>query len=177
MPRLRSNRFAQSRSRPNRAWAGVSDTGNNIAGSTKVLLGSIALSNSNIDETVLRFVGDMWVRSDQVVATEQQIGAFGMIVVSDAAVAAGAASIPGPIADIGDDGWFVFVPFVQQFVFADATGFVPNGDTRYHFDFKSKRIVQEGEKIALMFENIAGQGLSVSIIARLLSMVTGTGGR
>ena len=37
-------------------------------------------------------------------------GAFGIIVVSSDAFAAGTASLPGPLSDAGND-WFVWVPF------------------------------------------------------------------
>ncbi len=101
------------RSNPNRAWAGTVDTENAFGGGSKILLGSFSLSNPNIDETILRTVGVLSIRSDQIAAPEEQVGAFGMIKVTDLAIAAGAASIPGPVTDIGDDGWFVHVPFAQ----------------------------------------------------------------
>ncbi len=174
--RSRSFRGSSGRKSTNYGWVGVNDIGNSIGtGATKVLLGGITLSNPSIDETWLRFVGMIGVESDQIIATEAQIGAFGMIVVSNNAFAAGAVSIPGPVADAGDDGWFVSVPFANTFQFITGSGFNPSGQTQRYFDFKSKRKVQEGEQIALMVESIAGsQGFTFNVMARGLSMVRGT---
>ena len=54
------------------------------------------------------------VGSDQVAVVEQQIGALGFIVVSDLAIAAGAASIPSPGFNGSDDGWFVWQAFLAK---------------------------------------------------------------
>jgi len=178
MPRRSNRTFARSSGkRPNRGWSIIVDTANSIAGgSTKVLLGTLVPSNPGIDETVLRTVGMIAVKTDQVAATEQQEGAFGMIVVNDRAIAAGAASIPGPLTDGADAGWFVHVPFLNDFTFVSSAGFHANGLTNVTFDFKSKRIVEEGFQIALMVETTASsEGITFSTILRLLSMVRGTG--
>ncbi len=175
MARRHNNvRFARGRSK--KAWFGSSDVGNAIAGGgTKVLLGSISLSNTNIDETLLRTVGMISVRTDQIVASEVQQGAFGMIVVTDLAVAAGAASIPGPLTDIGDDGWFVHVPFLNRFEFVTGAGFDANTAVNKEFDFKSKRRLEEGQSMAIMVETTAGSGgINFLTIFRILSMVSGT---
>ena len=167
----------RTRSRPNRAWTGAVDLDNNITtASTKTLIASFVLSNSNIDETILRTLGLLTVRSDQDASSEDQQGAFGMIVVSDTAVAAGAASIPGPLTDIADDGWFVHVPFNERFLFKSATGVNPDMNHQYQFDFKSKRVIEDGSSIALMVETSSGsEGILISLILRMLSMVRGTG--
>jgi len=176
MARFNRARSFGRRSSPNRAWAGAVDVESTIVGpSTKTLLGSLVLSNTNIDETVLRTVGMISVKTDNVAADEQQIGAFGMIVVNDLALAAGAASIPGPVTDIGDDGWFVHVPFNSSFLFGDTSAIQHNINTSHMFDFKSKRIVQDGFGIALMVETAAGsEGAVFGVILRMLSMVKGT---
>ncbi len=133
------------------------------------------MSNPNIDETVLRTVGLISIQSDQAAAQEEQIGAFGMIVVNDLAVAAGAASIPGPITDRGDDGWHLYVPFAQTLSVATVVGFHGNFATQYGFDSKAKRRVEEGSQIAIMVENAhATHGLLVSFVFRMLSQVSGT---
>ena len=165
------------RRQPNRSWTGIVDTANVIAGGgTKTLLGSISLSVESIDETVLRTVGLISVNTDQSAATEQQEGAIGMIVVNDLAIAAGAASIPGPLTDIGDDGWFVHVPFANNFKLSSAVGIESQDATSRYFDFKSKRIVEGGFSIALMVESTAAsEGFVLNVILRQLSMVKGTG--
>ena len=172
----RTRRFQTNRRTPNRSWAGFASTAETaVAASTKVLLGSFTLSNSNIDETILRNVGVLGVTSDQIATTEVQIGAFGMIVVNDLAVAAGAASIPGPITDRTDDGWFVYVPIVQKLQISSNVGNNFQAVTQYQFDSKAKRVVQEGFQIALMVENASSStAFDIMAIFRTLSQIRGT---
>ena len=174
---IRSRRIVTTRRRPNRAWTGASlSSFVAIGSSSKVLLATFTLSNANIDETILRVVGSIGVRSDQSAASEDQVGALGFIVVNDLAVAAGAASIPGPITDAADDGWFVYVPIMQSLTFVSAVGIRPDMTHRYDFDSKAKRRVQEGSQIAVMVENAdAADGFAISFVFRMLSMVSGTG--
>jgi len=84
-----------------------------LPAASKVLLETVVLSNPGINETVRRTRGGVFVSSDQGAAVELQTGAFGAIIVSDTAVAAGVASLPDPVTDASDDGWFVWVPFTQ----------------------------------------------------------------
>ncbi len=180
MARRFQNRLQRSSgSRPNRSWAGAAPSAvySNVAASAKVLLGGFALSNTNIDETVLRTVGSLGVRTDNLTATvtEEQHGAFGMIVVSDAAVAVGVTAIPGPITDRTDDGWFVYVPFTFSSRVEAAGGFNPDLTHMLAFDSKAKRVVEEGQQIAIMIENLDGSdAFDVIFLARLLSQVRGT---
>jgi len=129
------------------------------------------LSNPNIDETQMRVIGSITVVSDQPTSLERQIGSVGLIVVSDNAIAAGAASIPGPSTDIDNDGWFCHTQFAQNTV-ANPTASLP---PPYAFVSKGRRIVQEGMGIAIMVENIhATHGMIVALQFRMLSRVTGT---
>jgi len=87
---------------------------------------------------------------------EEQIGAIGFIVVTDAALAVGITAIPGPVTDAADDGWFVWEPFMQL------TGSVVSGNAAspnpipYFFDSKGMRKVQEGYSIVVVAENASG---------------------
>ncbi len=172
----RSRRQFPNRRTPNRSWTGTSSTGPvAVAAATKVVLATFVLSNPNIDETILRTVGVLAVQSDQAAASEDQIGALGMIVVNDLALAAGAASIPGPITDIGDDGWFLYVPFAQRLNFSSAVGVNPDFAQLYQFDSKAKRRVEEGSGVALIVENASsGHAFNVELVFRQLSQITGT---
>ena len=137
-------------------WARVLDNYTNVAAGTKVLLGTVILSNPGIGEVVRRTRGLLSVTSDQASAMESQIGAIGMIVVNDLALAAGAASIPGPVTDLDDDGWFVWQPFAQicgATVAGITTSSLPG---RYDFDSKAMRRIEQGFGIAIMAESIAG---------------------
>ena len=115
------------------------------------------------------------VATDQIAAAEQQIGAFGLMIVTDKAAAAGVASIPGPITDIGDD-WFVYVPIVQQLGFATATGFNPGQGVHYPIDSKAKRILEgSGKVIAVVVENIhASFAFEIAFVMRILTQTRGT---
>jgi len=175
VPRSRTYRNSQGsfrRSRPNRDWAGVSSTGfTAVAASTKVLLGSFTLANPGIDETILRSVGTIAVESDQGAAVEDQIGAFGMVKVTDTAFAIGITAIPSPITDIADDGWFLYVPFAMSGV----QGSVPIGALTKDFDSRAKRVLEDGTTIAIVAENAsASHGFSIAMVMRVLGQVRGT---
>ncbi len=166
----------QQRTRPNRAWSGTfTPAPINVPAASKVLMGGFTLSNPNIDETELRAVGAISVITDDTTTSEQQIGAFGMMLVTDLAVAAGAASIPGPITDREDDGWFVYVPIVQSNIKLSNVGIQTDAGHLYEFDSKAKRRVEEGRQIVIMVENgHATNAFNITMVFRLLSMVSGT---
>ncbi len=177
MARRTTGGFAgrQRASRPNRSWNGlVSSAATNVAGTSKVLLGSFTPSNSGIDETILRSRGMFAIETDNSGATEEQVGAFGLIVVTDNAFAAGVASIPGPATDVDDDGWFVWVPIVQRFEFVSAVGVEPQMATQYQIDSHAKRIVSDGQTVAIIVENFGAGGFTININFRILSQVRGT---
>ncbi len=142
---------------------------------SKVLLTSVVLSNPGIGETVRRTRGLISIMSDQQTVVEEQVGAFGMVVVTDLALAAGAASIPGPGTDASDDGWFVWVPFVQasegNVGVADPPGLPVS--QRYEFDSKAMRRVEEGFVIAIMVENVhATMGLRIQDAESILTSLS-----
>ncbi len=137
-----------------------------IAPASKALLGFFFLSTA-FEETLTRTRGVLNIISDQSGAIEEQVGAFGFIRVTDSAIAAGPASIPGPATDGADDGWAVWVPFAQQ------TG---NSQTQiglggaWPIDSKAQRIVREGQQLAVMIENShATHSFKVLVALRSLS--------
>jgi len=170
--RPRQRQFQRSPS--NKNWTGALALNVAVAGNTKVLLASFSLSNLNIDETILRTVGTFSVFSDQIAASESQVGGIGFLLVTDLAVAAGAASIPGPTTDIAQDGWFVYIPIVQRLNVGTNVGVEPNFAVRYDFNSKAKRKLEQGQKVAVMVENGASTAFNVSFVFRMLTMVTGT---
>jgi len=179
MPRRGSNRsrpFRSSGSRANRTWSGFASVAETtIAASSKVLIGGFTLSNTNIDETILRTRGR--AMASPVTTTSNGIfGAWGMCVVTDLAVAAGAASIPGPITDREDDLWYVWQPIVHRVTGITAVGTDFNAAQFMDFDSKAMRRVQEGQQIVIMVENAsASTTFRFSLVFRMLSMLTGTG--
>ena len=147
----------------NWSWAGIATTPTTVAASTKVLLASFVLSTA-FDETITRVRGHMSVTSDQAATPQEVRGALGFVRVTDRAVAAGAASIPGPITDIDDDGWFVFVPVASH------GARVSNANPEYAIESKAQRIIREGEVSAVMYENASSlDGVIVTLTLRFLS--------
>ena len=128
----------------------------------------VILSNPGIGETVRRTRGWLSINSDQVAAPEEQLGAFGIMVVNDLAIAAGAASIPGPVTDASDDGWFVWVPLLRAGPLATSLE-----SLNVEFDSKAMRRVEEGFGIAFMVENAsATDGLKIACGVSLLSSLS-----
>jgi len=162
-----TRRVFPQRQRSATNWVRVTSAGTvTIAPASKALLTSGALDNPGISETVRRTRGVIHIQSDQSAAIEEQVGAMGMIIVNDLAVAAGAASIPGPFTQRDDDGWFVWQPFVQSAI----TGATPPIGFHYEFDSKAMRSVDEGFQIAMMVENASASfGLKVLIAFSLLT--------
>ena len=172
---FQQRRFERS-ARPNRTWTGfVPAVPSTVPAASKLLIATFVLDNPGIDETVLRVVGGVAVSSDQAAATENQIGAIGMCIVTDTAVAAGVGSLPDPVTDIADDIWFWYQSFGQRFLFSDATGVQSNAMTWYSFDNKAKRILSSGQSIVVIAANAsASEGLLVTPTFRMLTQVRGT---
>ena len=121
--------------------------------------------------TVIRQVGTFVIRFDQQVAGENQIGAFGSMVITELARAAGAASIPGPATDSADDMWHMFRWFANRFDFITAAGFDPQGVSMVDFDSKAQRKVEDGQALVTMIENVSATGLQFWIAHRTLIKV------
>jgi len=167
MARAVQRRSFGARKNVNYTWSTfVTPTGITVPAATKILLGFFFLDTA-FEETVTRVRGHVTVVSDQVTSPlEAQVGAFGMIRVTDRAIAAGAASIPGPVTDGDDDGWFLWVPFAQIGALTVDSGQTPP----YLVDSKAQRIVREGQQLAVMVENASvTNGLIIIVSLRALS--------
>ena len=171
----RQSRFPRSQSRLNRGWSGLIEaTDTAIPAGSKVLLGSFVPTVEGIDLTVLCTVGHITVASDTV-ANELQLGVFGIIKVTDVALAAGIASIPGPVTNIEDD-WFIFQSFGFEVAVHSVIGVNPDHAYMIQFDSKAKRMIDgDGEAFAIVAENAhATHGFDMSIGVRILAQVRGT---
>lgn len=148
------------------SWAGNAMTA--LGGTIYNSLNAAALALRPF--TVIRTRLLLQARSDQTAATEDFFGAFGMAVVSDQAVAAGVASIPTPITDLGSDLWFVH----QMFAGGVMAGGTPvEGNPRvfqYTIDSKAMRRVDVGEDIVQVGEvdTGAGNGTFMAVGGRML---------
>ena len=177
MARRQSRQFNRSSSRPNRGWSGLIETTFTlVAPNSRVLLSLGAPNNPGIDLTVLRTVGGLFVTSDQTAASETQVGALGMIMVTDAAAAIGITAIPDPVTQLEDDGWFLYQSFAQSNVVLSGVGFSFNTGNWYPFDSKAKRIFSgEGVQFAVVVSNAhPTTGINVLLNFRTLTQVRGT---
>ena len=134
-------------------WLGVIPTSTTIAGGTgAVLVNSLnAAALALRPFTIVRCVGELYIISDQQAASELQGAAYGSAVVSDQAVAIGVTAIPTPFTDISSDLWFLYQAMWNSFAFGDATGFANEG-TRYPYDSRAMRKVEEGEDVVGVIE-------------------------
>jgi len=175
--RVATRTFARRPKRPTNWIASANVTAvKSLAAATAVLDQSFSAAQIGaIDAmgiTVVRTRGSLWVKSDQLVSTEEFVGALGMMVVKDAARAAGIGSIPTPTTEEFDDGFFVHqffqsgISFVQQ----DATGVqIGNYWNRYEFDSKAMRKVTEDDAIVVTLQNSAAAfGLNYILKFRML---------
>ena len=139
---------------------------NNLAGGTFVLQGSLnATALAKRPFTVTRVVGSMFCGNDQVAAIERPIGAVGMMVVSEKAIATGATAVPDPITEQASDEWFLYRSF--GVIGAPTVG---NPFMEFQFDSRAQRKVQDGEDVALVVANgaAAAHTLVFTLIFRML---------
>ncbi len=109
------------------------------------------------------------VESDQITALEAPFGAFGLAVVSKAAVAAGSGALPIPYTEQDFDAWFVHQFWATNWRF-NTSGASPSNV--YEFDSKAMRKVEDGDDIVSMFENgNAAQGVQYVAIWRMLLLM------
>ena len=143
--------------RPPTEWEGFAATGDStVLGATKVLLGRFTVTGAPV--TIRRTRGIVNWRSDQVVASETALGAFGLCVVSNDAFDVGATAIPGPSSDASSELWFVHQFLYARFELLSSSGFHPDGSSEYMIDSKAMRKVSEEESIVVMVEATGADG-------------------
>ena len=119
--------------------------------------------------TIVRTRMELMVTSDQLSASEFVQGSFGILVVTDSATAAGAASIPSPGTEPEAD-YFVYQPFITSFLLATGVGFSEQSGSApsYTIDSKSMRKVGIDDDAAMMVENEAAVGMNIAGEGRML---------
>ncbi len=101
--------------------------------------------------TIVRSHFELLLKSDQSAATENQVAAFGLAVVSDQAAAVGVSAVPTPDTDSGSDLWFVHQYLMGAFDFTTGTGYRNVGE-RYSVDSKAMRKVDIGQDLVIVAE-------------------------
>jgi len=140
-----------------------------LAGSTAAL--SEVFTPIPGGETVIRTRGLLSVGSDQVAATEDIVGAFGIAVVTAQAVSVGITAVPHPGTDAAWGGWLYHTFFAAQMRFASAIGLHPDWVTNTVIDSKAMRKVDEDERLVVVIENMATTGLLFFHSERFLSKI------
>ncbi len=153
-------------------WGSLISSGewNIAAASSKLLVGSFSSATLAplVPMTLSRVRGVFSHRSDQATADETYAGAVGICVVQDAARAAGVASVPGPVTEVGQDMWLWWMPFVGRFEFGSASGFVLPF-VHQIVDNRAMRKIEDGNAIVMVIETAAfGQGVSGAFFLRFL---------
>jgi len=140
------------------------------SGATTDFAAAVALSAVAVEPfTIIRQRGLLSVASDQIAATEVQIGALGTTIVTLRASAAGVASLPRPQSDPFAD-WMLLQPFSQVLRFASAVGFESQMVTQYVLDSKAMRKVESPveQALTILIENVGSTGIEVNLHLRFL---------
>jgi len=138
-------------------------------GSTAVLLSTFNAAALLLRPfTIIRTHLLLQMSTDQSIASELFVGAYGMQVVTEQAAAAGIASVPTPISETDAD-FFVYQPVIDSFLFADATGIVEPSGIQYSIDSKAMRKVGINEDLSTTIESTSGSdGGLITVIGRML---------
>ncbi len=122
------------------------------AASTAVLTGTFnAAALALRPFTIVRVRGHMFVRSDQIAATETWGCSMGYAIVSDQAAAIGVTAVPTPETDRDSDLFFLYESVLGRISVASAAGFREVGFGK-DFDSKAMRRVEQGQDLAVTVE-------------------------
>ena len=147
-----------------KSWSNMTPATAVAIGATQAVIGSVSIAESSlVAPTLLRSRGNLLVNAVPDAATDSDTIGLGLIVVHTNALAAGGASLPGPIADQGADWlWHMYVPLDAAGATAEAA--VNNWNLmRIEVDSKAMRRVPEDHAVVCMGEVDAGLFASVSV--------------
>ena len=136
-------------------WGSVISTGEiTVAANTTILttLFSSSLLAQAFEDTIIRTRGFVYVRSDQLAATEHQIGAWGIKLQNQRAVTAGVASVPRPIEE-PDQDWLAYGMFGSTLQFSTGSGFDGAPGRLLEVDSKAMRKIHDADALIFVIEN------------------------
>jgi len=151
------------------SWFNVpfSSTVNNATASITASLSASGLLRRPF--TVVRTHVELLISSDQSIASESQLGAFGIAVVSSQALAIGVTAVPTPVTDLESDLWFVHQVMLNCYQFHTAASVNATYGARYSVDSKAMRRVNDDQDIVFVLENSTiGSGQIVLLAGRML---------
>ncbi len=171
MARARGFTHGGRRARRETSWFEIPATRTALSAIGGTILNSLTTAEKALRPfTIIRTHLELLVESDQSAASEFQLGAVGIAVVSDQASAAGVASVPTPITDADSDNWFLHQYFMANFLFATGAGFDGADGQIYSIDSKAMRKVNDSDDVVVVAEvdtNVSS-GLLVSMAGRIL---------
>ncbi len=153
----RSGTFRRGGSRRLTDWGVQLATTGRIAipANSKVLVAAVtaAVLEEQAPATIVRTRGYLSVLTDNVTASETQIGAFGCALFNSVSLNAGIASLPSPGTDGTFDGWFVWSAFGQATQVNSAIGFNTLAAERIEVDSKAMRKFDRDLGLAFIVDN------------------------
>ncbi len=152
------------------SWLDLPPVFSGISGTGTLLLSLTVPEKAKRPFTIVRTHLRVHIQSDQSLASEIAIAAVGMCVVSDQASAIGITALPTPLTDLASDLWFVHQLIFNNFVFADATGFVESAGEQVEVDSKAMRKVNDDEDVVVVAEidTALANGASMILAGRVL---------
>ena len=154
MARSRSFRGRPSGPRRLTQWIGPADQGYvSVASAGKTIIGTAPFTEA---ATIVRTRGQVSVQPGSFAADLNVIGAFGVCIVSDEAVAIGVTAVPGPFDQADWTGWMVWRSFSLHLDVQSAVGFDVQGMMNFEVDSKAMRKVYPNETLILVAESQAG---------------------
>ena len=137
-------------------WQGVTQASRLVITTTQAAVLALQFPEGNA-ETLLRSRGEILITGTPAAASDSDIVSLGLIVVSQNALVAGGASLPGPLTDLGADWlWHGFVPLDAG---ADASLIDPGATTYIHrlsIDSKAMRRIPSDRAVVLMAQLESG---------------------
>jgi len=148
-------------------WFQIGLVQSSNAGTGSLLLSSFnAAALAKRPFTVVRVHLTVQVRTDNI-ASETQIAAIGMAVVSDQAAAAGITAVPTPITELASDLFFLHRIIMGHNAFSTAAAFSIPGGTVVDIDSKAMRKVNDDQDVIMTAEGGA-DGFVIDVMGRML---------
>ncbi len=151
-------------------WASLALTSSAITGSNVAIINSAGVTVDALRPyTVVRSRVHLGITTDQQIASEGQLCAWGQCVVSDQAQAIGVSAVPTPITDASSDLWSSWAVMQGDFIFGSAVGFVADSAHTMQVDSKAMRKVEDGQDFITVIEaSAASDGLILTSFGRIL---------
>ena len=165
----RSPRFSPRHQQSNRRMFDWIGGGNDVPESTVALANATSVIALAFDTrvasqvpvapfTITRVRGYLEIHSDQTIAQEGPLGAYGIAVVNGEAFDAGVASIPTPWTESFDDRWLYHTYWDAFFMENPTTSDYQQIPFIHVIDGKAMRKVNFGDVIVAVMENASNQG-------------------